>query len=119
MDVFIDFGRSTLSPGLRNTDIELTDGHKYLGIVIDDKLSFEGKQTNQRCVMYLSRDAGGREGDGILCCGDGARRSHRILRSDGRRRRHRGGVGRLEARGGVIRSLRRDPVNGWGMNESC
>ncbi len=43
-DMLIDFGRSTLSPGLMNidgVDIELTDNHKYLGIIIDDKLSFE------------------------------------------------------------------------------
>lgn len=42
--MLIDFGRSTLSPGLMNidgVDIELTDNHKYLGIIIDDKLSFE------------------------------------------------------------------------------
>ncbi len=44
-DMLIDFGRSTLSPGLMNideVDIELTDNHKYLGIIIDDNHKYLG-----------------------------------------------------------------------------
>lgn len=43
-DMFIGFGRGKVRSGLTNingVDIEVTGNYKYLGSVIDDKLSFE------------------------------------------------------------------------------
>lgn len=56
-DMLIDFGRSTLSPGLtkiNGVDIEMTDNYKYLGTVIDIKLSFEA---NILVVCSFNKDS--------------------------------------------------------------